>query len=84
MVTVVIMPEAREQLMKLPMWVQMDLRKVMLELAKWPNVSGAKPLRGELKGHFRKRYRDYRIVFTVRGDVLRVVKIGNRKDVYED
>lgn len=84
MVAVIIMPEARKQLMRLPMWVQMDLRKVMLELAKWPQVSGAKPLRGELKGCFRKRYRDYCIVFTVQDDVLRVVKIGDRKDVYED
>jgi len=48
------------------------------------SVSGAKPLRHGLKSHFRIRTGDWRVVFTVRGDVVRIVDIGHRKDVYED
>jgi mRNA-degrading endonuclease RelE of RelBE toxin-antitoxin system len=53
-------------------------------LQNWPSVSGAKPLRGELKGCFRVRCGDWRIVFRPRGDdSVYVLRIDNRRDVYE-
>ncbi len=58
--------------------------KALDRLDEWPNVSGAKPLRGNLAGHFRLRVGDWRIVFRVQGTEVLVVGVANRKDIYED
>lgn len=58
--------------------------KALDRLDQWPNVSGVKPLRGELAGHFRLRVGDWRIVFRVEGQDVVVVGVANRKDIYED
>jgi len=60
------------------------INRAVERLANWPSVSGAKPLRGGLKGHYRLRVGDWRIVFTITGDVAVVTRIANRRDVYED
>lgn len=53
-------------------------------LQDWPDVSGAKPLRGELKGCYRIRCGDWRIVFRPRRDEsVIVLRVDNRRDVYE-
>jgi mRNA-degrading endonuclease RelE of RelBE toxin-antitoxin system len=58
---------------------------VFRRLADWPNVSGAKPLRGNLKGNFRIRTGDYRVVFKPSPDnqVVTVWKIGHRGGIYD-
>jgi mRNA interferase RelE/StbE len=58
--------------------------KGIARLEQWPNVSGAKPLRGELLGHYRLRVGDWRIVFRVEGPDALVVGVAHRKDIYED
>lgn len=58
------------------------INRAMERLADWPIVSGAKPLRGGLKGHFRIRVGDWRIIFIVAADSIVVVRIANRRDVY--
>jgi mRNA-degrading endonuclease RelE of RelBE toxin-antitoxin system len=68
----------------LPRGIQPRVDKIILRLSKWPQVSGAKPLVGNLAGNFRIRTGDYRIVFRVVGDKVIVWKIGDRKDVYLD
>ena len=55
---------------------------LLVKLEQWPNVSGAKPLRGELAGRYRLRTGDYRIQFCVVGDVVTVEKIGHRDGFY--
>jgi mRNA interferase RelE/StbE len=77
-------PEAAEQFNKLPRGIQPRIDNIILRLAKWPDVSGAKPLVGPLVGNFRIRTGDYRVVFRVKNDNLIVWKIGDRKDVYLD
>ena len=57
---------------------------VIERLGDWPEVSGAKPLRGRMKGWYRVRTGDWRIIFTVTGRVLLITAISNRKDAYED
>jgi mRNA-degrading endonuclease RelE of RelBE toxin-antitoxin system len=49
------------------------------------NASGAKALRGNLKGNFRIRTGDYRVIFryTKAGDTITVWKIGYRGDIYD-
>ena len=48
------------------------------------SVSGAKHLLHAWKGHLRVRTGDWRIIFTVQVDELRIVRVAHRKDVYED
>ena len=47
-------------------------------------VSFGKPLRYSLKGLRRLRVGDWRVIYGIEGTVVQVVKIGNRRDVYED
>ena len=53
-------------------------------LKKFPNVSGLKSLKG-FHRTFRLRMGDYRIVFVVdtENDVITVLAIGHRKDIYK-
>ena len=46
-------------------------------------VELGKPLRYSLKGCRRIRVGDCRVVYVIDGDVVTVVKIGHRKEVYE-
>jgi mRNA interferase RelE/StbE len=76
--------EAAEQFGKLPRSIQPRVDRVIRRLSRWPEISGAKPLRGDLAGSFRIRTGDYRIVFRIFADKVVVWRIGDRKDVYLD
>ena len=76
--------DAVAQYGKLPRSMQPRVDNVILRLAKWPDVSGMKPLVGDLIGNFRIRTGGYRIVFRVSGEKVVVWKIGDRKDIYLD
>lgn len=71
--------EAVEQLAGLPNVVLARLENIVRRLQNWPDVSGAKPLRGDLAGHCRIRTGDYRVQFRVR-----IERIGHRDGFYED
>jgi mRNA-degrading endonuclease RelE of RelBE toxin-antitoxin system len=75
--------EASADFLRLPTAIKSRVKDVIVRLAEWPDVSGAKPMRRELKGAFRIRTGDYRVVFTVKGDAVVVFRIDNRRDVYE-
>lgn len=84
MATVALTPDAAEQFANLPRGIQPRVNEVILRLEKWPNVSGAKPLRGQWAGNYRIRTGDYRIVFRPVGETVIVWRIADRKDVYLD
>lgn len=63
--------------------MQRRVRAVLVRLAAWPNVSGAKPLRGNLAGQFRVRSGDWRVLFRVISPDVIVVSIKHRSEVYE-
>ena len=83
--------EAVEQLAELPNVVLARMENIVRRLQDWPAVSGAKPLRGDLAGHYRIRTGDYRIQFRIAGDeevdalqslqVLQVVVVSGKIDV---
>ena len=52
-------------------------------LEKWPNVSGAKPLRGKLAGHYRLRTGDFRVQFRSAGEDIIIEHIGHRDRFYD-
>jgi mRNA interferase RelE/StbE len=78
--------EARADFNSLPLRIQVRVQDVFDRLTRWPNVSGVKPLRGSLKGAYRIRTGDWRLVFTVDEQAKRVtvIRIKNRRDVYDD
>ena len=58
MATVTYEREAVEQLGELPNVVLARMEGIVRRLENWPAVSGAKPLRGDLAGHYRIRTGD--------------------------
>jgi mRNA interferase RelE/StbE len=83
--TVNITDEALKELSDVPRPIQKRIYDIVARLEKWPAVSGAKPLRGDLQGSFRIRTGAYRVVFNVSvdGQTVKVWKIGYRGSVYE-
>ena len=84
MATVLITPEAQRQFDPLPLVIRARVAAVFERLQDWPEVAGAKPLRGKLKGQYRVRTGDYRVQFRVAGDVVTVTRIGHRDRFYDD
>ena len=82
MATVTYEREAVEQLSELPNVVLSRLENIVRRLENWPAVSGAKPLRGDLAGHYRIRTGDYRIQFRVVKDEVIIERIGHRDGFY--
>lgn len=80
---VVLVDEAKVDFQRLPVTIQARVTLVLERLASWPAVSGAKPMRGDLKGHYRVRTGDWRVLFRVEGDVI-VVRIAHRSTIYDD
>ena len=81
---VVLAPEAQSDVLALPVTMRARFDAVITRLEAWPAVSGAKPLRGEWKGHYRIRMGDWRVIFKpVRPDLI-VVRIAHRSTVYEE
>ena len=85
MAQVIVTPNAQAKFHTLPRTIQGRVMNVLARLQQWPDVSGAKPLRGALAGNWRIRTGDYRIVFSVSPDdqVVTVWRIGYRGDVYD-
>jgi len=77
---------AREQFLSLPLPMQVRVQSVFDRLGRWPEVSGAKALKGTLRGAYRVRTGDWRVLFTIDESAERVsvFRIANRRDVYED
>jgi len=82
MATVVLTSSAANELEQLNNPIHGRVLRLLVRLEEWPDVSGAKLLRGELAGHYRLRTGDYRVQFHVAGDVVTVEKIGHRDGFY--
>jgi mRNA interferase RelE/StbE len=77
-------PDAKQQADRLPIKIRIRVHDLIQRLESWPSVSGAKPLRHSLKGAFRMRTGDYRVLFTVSGNTIVVFRIDHRRDVYQE
>jgi mRNA-degrading endonuclease RelE of RelBE toxin-antitoxin system len=84
MATVLMTAAAAGQVETLPMTIRVRVAGIIERLEKWPVVSGAKPLKGALAGHYRMRTGDYRVQFHVSGDSVVIEKVGHRDGFYED
>ena len=84
MATVLMTAEAAAQLEDVPLAIRARIAAIIERLEDWPAVSGAKPLRGALAGHYRMRTGDYRVQFYVSGDNVVIEKVGHRDGFYEE
>ncbi len=84
MAVVTLMPEAAEQLEVLNNPIHGRVLKWLVRLTKWPGVSGATPLSGQLAGRYRLRTGDYRLQFHVESENVIVEKIGHRDKFYDE
>jgi mRNA-degrading endonuclease RelE of RelBE toxin-antitoxin system len=73
---------AAKQLGELPKPIKARMIELISRLADWPNVSGAKPLSGNLAGHFRLRTGDYRLQFRDDANLIVVEQVGHRDGFY--
>jgi mRNA-degrading endonuclease RelE of RelBE toxin-antitoxin system len=64
--------------------MRVRLDAVITCLKAWPNLSGAKPLRGIWKDHYRIRMGDWRVIFKIVRPTILVVRVAHRSTVYED
>ena len=83
MANVTLEREAAEQLDRLPERIKSRVAGIIERLGEWPEVSGAKPLRGKLAGRYRIRTDDYRLRFRVQGDEVIIEQIGHRDRFFE-
>ncbi|MEX2172683.1 MAG: type II toxin-antitoxin system RelE/ParE family toxin [Pirellulales bacterium] len=81
---VLVTAAALEEFTKLPRVIQTRVIQLTGRLAHWPKVSGAKPLSGNLAGHYRLRTGDYRVQFRVDGVNVIVERIGHRDGFYDE
>ena len=83
-VTVEITPAALTQVEALDEPIHSRVLAIAERLHRWPNVSGAKPLRHHLAGHFRIRTGNYRVQFRVEGQRIIIEQVGHRDGFYGD
>ena len=81
---VLVTATALESYSKLPRSIQARMLQLVGRLERWPDVSGAKPLSGNLAGHFRLRTGDYRLQFRIERTCIIVEQIGHRDGFYDE
>jgi mRNA-degrading endonuclease RelE of RelBE toxin-antitoxin system len=84
MARVTLLTSAREEFDALPKTIRNRITRLFERLEHWPDVSGARPLSGELAGRWRLRTGDYRLQFQVTGGCVVGEKSGHRDRFYEE
>ena len=81
-VAVVLSKSAQRDIDALPAVIQARVAAKIAALAAYPDVTGVKSLKGKLKGTYRVRAGEYRILFTLATATITIVAVDDRKDVY--
>ena len=78
-----VLPAAERDLRKVHPQMRARIRGAVLKLAVDPRPPGARALK-DRPGFLRVRIGDYRVIYTIKDDVLRVVvvRVGHRGEVY--
>jgi len=77
-------PRIARQLSKLPSIIEEHLLTAIQNLSQNPRPHGTEKLKGKLKGAWRVRVGDYRILYDIHDDDRKVVilEIGHRREIY--
>lgn len=78
-----VLPAAERDLSKVHPRMRARIRGAVLKLAVDPRPPGARALK-DRPGFLRVRIGDYRVIYTIKDDVLRVVvvRVGHRREEY--
>jgi mRNA interferase RelE/StbE len=68
----------------IPRNIRVRIRKAIETRLLADPVMAGFPLRQSLKGHRKMRVGDFRVIYRVEGCDIIILKIGNRRDVYEE
>lgn len=74
---------ARVDIPQLNANIRTRVRKAIEERLAVDPVHFGHPLRRSLKGYRKLRVGDYRVIYEIRGNDVRIYTIGHRKEVYE-
>ena len=74
----------KEQIPAIPKPYRQQIRRAIEERLTVDPVKFGKPLKYSLLGFRRLRVGDWRIIYRVNGNDVEIVKIGNRKEIYEN
>jgi len=73
--------KAKKDLMKLPKDLQERILKALRELDRFDR-GDVKPLVGDMKGYFRLRVGEWRVLFRYKGQDIEVERVLHRRDAY--
>ena len=73
----------KEQILSIPATFRQQIKRAIEERLTVDPVKLGKPLKYSLFGLRRFRVGDWRIIYKINSNVVEIIKIGNRKDVYE-
>jgi mRNA interferase RelE/StbE len=78
-------PAVKDRMKMLPKHDRKSIYDKIDDLKKDPRPSGIEPLHGQWKGHFRIRYGNYRIIYSIHDAklIVYVVKVAKRGEVYK-
>jgi mRNA interferase RelE/StbE len=81
--TVIIQPSAKRALKKIPQPERGRIGKRIDELETNPRLRGSEPFEG-IRGGRRLRVGDYRIVYAIEDEVLKIliIRVGHRRELY--
>jgi mRNA interferase RelE/StbE len=81
---VIIKPQAEKAILELQRKDQENVFREIRAIAVDPKKTGVKPLRHELKGLWKSRVGNYRIVFRIEEGrlLILVIAVGDRKEIY--
>ena len=68
----------------IPMPYREQIKKAIRERLTQEPVKLGKPLRYSLFGYRRLRIGDWRVIYKIDGNIVKIVKIGHRKEIYEN
>lgn len=75
-------PQVKKEVKRIPVSWRRRIERVIDGLAKDPEKG--KRLRGKLEGMRSHRAGNYRIVYIIEGEVLHILSISHRRNVYEE
>ena len=81
--TVIFHPDAAKDIARLNTDLKQRIKTVITERLMTEPALYGKPLRATLKGYWKLRVGDYRMVFSVNGSEIIIFAVCHRKEVYD-
>ena len=73
----------KEDLPKIPKNMRNRIKNAIEKRLLNEPILAGKPLRQSLKGHRKMRVGDYRVIYKMENDIIIILKIGHRNEVYQ-